>query len=62
MRRFIPVRNPVAPGTDDPVKCLAGGRQFCPRLGGNNDVDKRIDSRIGDAGKILRTLCRCGLR
>ena len=59
VRPFVPMRDPVAPGTDNAVKRFTGGRQLIPRLGGYDDIDKRIHGRIGNAGKILRPLC-CG--
>jgi len=54
VRRFVSVRNPVAPGADDAIERLAGGDQLGPRPGGDNNVDQRVHRRIGDAGQILR--------
>src|SRR3989304_6547483 len=62
VRPFVPVRNPVAPGTDDAVERPAGGRQFGPGLGGDDDIDQRIDRWVGEAGNVLRALGGGGLR
>src|SRR5262249_41592843 len=58
MRRLVPVRNPVSPGTDDAVERPAGAHHRGPRLGRDDPVDQSVDHRIGDAGQILRALDR----
>ena len=56
VRRFVPVRNPVAAGAKDAIERLAGGDELCPRLGGDDGGDQRVDHRVGNPGEILRAL------
>src|SRR6516164_5724105 len=62
VRGLVPVRNPIAAGTDHPVEHPAGRRQARAAIGCDDLVDERIDDWIGNAGKILRALHRGGLR
>ena len=50
------MRHPIAPGTKDAIKRLAGVDEFRPGRGGDNALDQSIDYRIGNAGEVLRTL------
>src|SRR5579863_2758704 len=56
------MRYPVAASADQAIERAASGYQRGPAFGGNDDVDQRIDRRIGNAGEVVRALERRRLR
>src|ERR1700719_3750252 len=62
MGRLVPLRNPVAAGADDAVERPACGGQRRPGLRGDDGIDQGVDRGVGDAGKVVGTFQRRGLR
>src|SRR3954453_20473699 len=58
----VPVRYPVAPGTEYPVESTAGGRQFGPGIYRQYLLDQRVYDGISNSSQIVGTLGRCRLR
>src|SRR5262249_34262042 len=56
VRRLVPVRNPVAPGADQPIEATASRYQFRSGVGRDDAVDHVVDGRVVDAGQVLRAL------
>src|SRR5271166_1954090 len=58
----IPHRDPIMAGAQYAVERAAGRVELVPRCGRRDRLDERIDSRIGDAGEIARTVLGGGGR
>src|SRR5215216_4434329 len=62
VRRLVPVRDPITPGTDQSIQRPTRGDEIGPGVGRDDTVDHGVDRRLGDAGEVLRPSQSGGLR